>query len=805
MKDNKMKLKYLMFGGIALALAACSDEKLSDGSGNGVDTAPESTLNTAKVTIGKLSQSNVSNVDTWSFSKTRAGEDGHDHSDWEELLNFETEAEIIAKGAVDVTQSNFDKSGSLYYVPSSFTGDLDFNWMNLNSGAKFYNFGILNSLTNLNYGNDVSFYNAGSLSNFGPGSGSVIIYNIGELNLTAYQNITYLYNKGQVDLERDHNPWWPNEGGTADVQKIKINSIGGVINMPDGGKLQADCDIHNPLYVDGNLYIETGDNKYICALEVDGDLLVNGTFTTSYLTAKNIEFRGYPIYLLQNAYVKATEKISMEPSVAKFIGYEDSRAIIECPNFMFDNGHNFEEAFSSNILFNKVTGTITDKYNNSNFSGTLEEYKNAGKVGENLNERFINEELDITPSCGTVAEPEIPETGPKLVLISSVGDHDHNADKNQGEIKTNRLLSATSIYYDNNDAENPKIYVSYHMRGKNWGNDTYDKDEIEGCIEVWSFATNQETNQTEIQLGNYMWTDEFDFNHLILDGSDIVTVGNHQQNGAFIGKIPNNFADFNLSDDEGNTYSSELSYRTLRTDEKLYGDFENESGNVTNQFIDYKNAGDGNCVIKVGEEYFVATFKGYGRVDANSLRSVKNEAGEPQFVQTPYSAKHIINNNGEIAVLYLNKGPEGENVLASDYSTATLATFTTDGFPFIATTTALGSFVQPIDGKNVLAAYDGKYFAAMGKGGLVNGSNIYNFGEKGEEPVNGIDIDDDYIYLASGSHIRVLDHSMNPVAKYNIPYMSANFVKAVEYNGEKYIIVAFGQSGVKVFRLEDKK
>lgn len=792
-----MKLKYFLFGGIALAMAACADENITGGNETTPDV-PDSPLSTATVTAGQWGQTRASNVDTWNDNGT------HDHSDWSEQLSFKQPADAI--NLVENPWAN----ASVGFIPASHSGPIQFN---VAENAVIYNYGENITFQNCNFSGVVTVYNAGDLTWDVSNGGRHKVYNTGSLNVTKYSNIGEVYNKGHLSLEREHNQWYPNEGGSADIPNaMTINSIGGVIEIPDGGDFKAACDIHNTVYVTGNIKVQNSETQYVCGLEVEGNLdITQGNLQTSNLKANEIKFDGAHLYLLPEAHVVAN-KISLVNSASEIYGHKDSYALIETIDFYFRNKNDFMNSFSDNIFF-KVSGKIDveeiiirdngQQDNTSNTYNSLDEYL-ASQNGQKVAERFNSDEISGTPECGAPYgtnpgnTPEEVENPLELVTSVESPTHDHNSDKEK------RHLSATCIDFDGET-----IYVSYHMRGFNWGTTQpdVDKDEIEGCIETWKFDNSEDNNQTKIVIGKYMWTNEFDFNHLIIDGDNIITVGNMEKKGAIIARIPNDYNNFNLIDDDGNTYSTQLSYKVLTTDEKLYGDYENESGNVTNQFIDYKDAGDGNCLIKVGDEYFVATFKGYGRVDANTLKSVKDENKNPLFVQTPYSAKHIINNNGVIAVLYLNDAPQSSNVTADMTSTATLATFSESGFPFNPTLTPLSSYIQPIDGKNVLAAYNNTYFSCMGKGGLVTGNNVYHFGQNNQEPVNGICIDDEYIYLASGSHLRVLDHSMNQIAAYAIPNMSANYIKVVENpnDHQKYIIVAFGQEGVKVFRLNKDK
>lgn len=787
---KKTYLKLWALCSLTLAFAACSDEDTTSSSLN----APQQSFLTTRLTVKNSDQSRANSVATWS----------KDHTDsWVDKLTFELPA-----SAVDVTKPNFDRSGSVYYVPADFSGEVDLGWIGLNDGAKFYNYGTVTAINNVNYNGKVTFYNAGTLTYSVSSGQRHTVVNTGTLTVNNYANIGEVYNSGELVLNGqkdkiypDWNNWHAVEVIKADIPNaMSIYSNGGVVEMPaEFTDFKAACDIHNTVYATGDVKIQNSQTQYICGLEVKGTLdMTQGHLETSYVKAKEITFDGSELWLTKEAYVGA-EKMSMPNSATAIHGYDDSYALVEVGEISFQNTNNFNDSFSSNVYL-KIDGAI-DFSNSTLFGG---QGKHFNSVSEYLADfagdeaRFNGENISGNPACGapygtpgtTPDEPGTPDepTGPTLEEIGSIDapDHDHDADKGN----PNRPhLSATCIDY-----KDGTFYVSYHMRGgfqsgEHYGGDTFDKDGVEGCIETWTLAENEQ-NSTEIKLGHYMWTNAFDFNHLILDGGNIVTVGHLADKGAIIGKLPNPFT--NVNADEGNvdTWSAEFSYKYLTTDEALM------DGSVR---LDYKNAGDGNCVIKNGNEYFVATYAGYGKLDSEFNR-IKDAAGNVAFVSTPGSAKHLIEKDGDIAVLYLDSRPE---TTATATSTATVATISAGAYPFGGTTTALPNFVQPIDGKNVLAWNGVNLYACLGKGGLSVNGEVYSFGAEGNEPVNGVAIDDDYVYVASGSHLRVLDVTTNEeVAKVAIPYMSANYIKVATIDGEKYIAVAFGQAGIKVYRLK---
>lgn len=726
----------------------------------------------------------ASNVDVWN----------DDHSDvWVSKLTFDVPA-----GAVDVTKPNFDKSGSVYYVPADFSGDLDLQWLALNDGAKFYNYGTVTAFNNVNFNGVVTFYNAGTLTYSVSSGQRHTIINTGNLTINNYGNVGEVYNNGLLVLAKTYNPWWNDPNAKADVpDAMSIYSIDGVIECPDETDLKANLDVHNMIYASENIKIQNTKTQYVCGLSVAGTLdVTHGKLETSYVKAKEITFDGAELWLTKEAYVGA-DKMSMPNSATSIHGYSGSYALVEVGEIAFQNTNNFNDSFSSNVYV-KVAKDI-DFNNSTLFGGQAKHYAGVADYLVDFPDdaaRFNADKVAGKPACGEPygdsgnVPPTTPEVeGPSLELIGSIEapTHDHDIDK---DVPNRPHLSATCI-----DFANGVFYVSYHMRGGNYAGDTYDKDGVEGCIE--SYTITKEKGSDYITLGNWMWTNDFDFNHLIIDGSDIVTVGHYGNNGAIIGRMPNVFQNFDAVENNGAGYSTEFTFKYLTTNVPLMGDGKN--GEIR---IDYLNAGDGNCVIKVGSEYFVATYAGYGRLDKD-FNKLKDFAGDVLFTPTPYSAKHIVKNGNNVAVLYLNDAPTAP-LTATTSSTASVVIVDKFNYPFGGATVSTNSYVQPVDGKNVLAVDDNKVYACLGKGGLSVDGTIYNFGKDGAEPVNGIAIDSKYVYLATGSHLRVLDKStMEEVTHYAIPYMSANYIKLAEVDGEKYIAVAFGQAGIKVFKLND--
>ncbi|MCH5236956.1 MAG: hypothetical protein J1E95_04065, partial [Muribaculaceae bacterium] len=404
------------------------------------------------------------------------------------------------------------------------------------------------------------------------------------------------------------------------------------------------------------------------------------------------------------------------------------------------------------------------------------------------------EKID-TPSCGSV-EPE----GPSLEMVARVVNHDHNSDK-----PSLRKLSATSITYGNG-----KFFASYHMRGTNYDNDEYDKGEehdIEGCIESWTM------NGENLTLGNWMWIDEMDFNHIYFDdqaesGKKVTVMGNHKNKGGIFGYVSENFSDdANIGDDNTLTYDPVKSSVRLES--------------ATGALQDYANGGDVNCAIRDNgsSNYLITTSIGYTAIDAATGKQLRNDIGNYKvpalniFTDENGSVKHITKYNGGYAVLALDERKAAES---DEISSPATVYYFSDETNFLNGTynssTKLPTEIRPIDGKNVLFAFNNELYACLGHGGLYRVNDGKSWQRPAEEkdetstgnvPVNGVFADENYIYVANGSFLSVLNKDMEEIAYYHIPEatdgrtFSANFV----YVRDGLIYVAFGQDGIRVLKL----
>lgn len=331
----------------------------------------------------------------------------------------------VPSGAVELTKGSFtdaEKKATVFSITGN--GDFNFNYaFNIPAGAKIYVKGTVTSLNGVNYDGVVTFYNTGTLTFTGANGARHTVINTGTLTVTDYANIGDLYNKGALVLERGHNQYWPNEGGSADIpNEMHIYSDGeATIEMPDGGDLKAICDIHGTLTVGEGKYlkIQNSTKKYICGIISDNTVEnTDGPLETSYVKADVFKFDGNPIYLLPGGHVDVTT-LQVPNSGCHFYGAEGSTGLVEAINYEFGNKNDFTHTFSRNIYF-KVNGGYVKVDNcyamgQSHYFNTVADYLADTTHADEFNlaaSRINAGNASGSAACGdawTTGEPTTPE------------------------------------------------------------------------------------------------------------------------------------------------------------------------------------------------------------------------------------------------------------------------------------------------------------------------------------------------------------------------------------------------------------
>lgn len=370
---------------------------------------------------------------------------------------------------------------------------------------------------------------------------------------------------------------------------------------------------------------------------------------------------------------------------------------------------------------------------------------------------------------GTRADEDVAAPSKELVLVSQIDaiNYDGNV---AGDI------SATGLSFDSNGS----LYVSYHLKDAG----------SKGLIEYIKYDNNQYV------LGGYMEADSLDFNHLMLDGDNVVVVGNHTfkkdeaaqsfagGKGAIIGKLAKTFYTESGSQEK-------LLIKQITTDDVLYSN--NASGDAIR--VGYKGAGDANCVIAYGDNYYVTTTSGNGVL----TKDFKKVHGT--FVKTSGHSKHIDNLGSIAAVLSLN----ADNTVALQKYDLSAGNYTT---PIAEGSNSNIGSLSIANGKNTVAIDDDEtIYACLTDGGLVrvkkDGSTFKRTFGTGKMPVNGVAVDANYVYVAVGNFLYVLDKTSEQLESVchtqTADNHSANYVAV---NGNM-IAVAFGKDGLMVFKFKE--
>lgn len=616
----------------------------------------------------------------------------------------------------------------------------------------------------------------------------------GDLNLKGHSlrvNNASVYIGGKLfcnNFENQANAYTNIQGSIEGVkdQTIKVD---GVVNVDGNFKTK-------------DLYLMGNGQLYCCALELTGEFKSMGgdgassALHTSYLKAKNLLLASSNnIYLVNNSSieVEGTLQCNKNASAMIFLQGVNSKAYIKANVIKF-NGSGSPATLMDCYMFNaQDTGgefyIDADHFDNSAPEGGNLAFNDIQFLGSGKAHNFRNNSAPVTlekAECGYTLKPDVP-TPPHLDEVGEVlYDHTHTD------------ITATCI-----QPYNGKLYMSYHIRGKEHG----------GCIEV--FETN---NQKQTQLLQFLQdTDKsLDFNHLMIDGKsstpNLYVVGNYGYTNKVTGK------------------QSDAGAMMARIDLKSDGLMNTEAKNIGDAAINpliivplednQSNSEDENAIVRDGDKLLVASTRGYEVYDPNTLELQGSK-------KTPGKAKHIALNNGEIAALYYNT-----RELTSEDSpvAATLELFKagkdiTKDSPdkSIAITE-----IKPNNGKNTIAIDGNNIYVCRNAVGLTcydkeSGAEKWTWQapltattKVAQGYANGVTFDSKYVYLACGGYgLVVLDKNKivnGKPAVYaktrvtgvtneqgKIVWNSANYVTL--YNG--LIYVAYGKNRLMIYQLID--
>ena len=315
-------------------------------------------------------------------------------------------------------------------------------------------------------------------------------------------------------------------------------------------------------------------------------------------------------------------------------------------------------------------------------------------------------------------------------------------------------LSATSI-----QAANDKLYVTYHTQGN-------DKSHMGGGLEVAHIDGKKLILDQAVSAQGGL-----DVNYGMIDGNRFYVAATSYKEGAFLGYA--NLSNGQLSDTKLVTYPIDKT----NPDNKI----------------------DANCVAKYNDNFVLATNKGYQVYNSTfTQRTPHLTANDVKFVAVGGDKLYGLEANGT--------------------TTGTINIFDNTSLEAPQSNTTVGKVGVP-DGKNTIAVDGSDLYVCQGDGGLVrydaqgNGTVLFDAPVGNEKNkvigrVNGVAVDNNYIYVACGGYgLVVLDKTLakgkNVVARRRAfydgkeSYNSANYVTLYK----DYICVAYGRSRVQIFKL----
>lgn len=671
-----------------------------------------------------------------------------------------------------------NKKGKIYILKGG-TLHIDNNNTALfqNSGTYCYNYGgtLKKEGSNMYIESNDAYYTTGNLE---------------VKNELKIQGLLYIGGNATVGkLSSETNAKINIQGDLLGTENQDIQLDGSILNI--NGKAKA-----NKLTIQGST-----PKLYACSFEVTDKTVLNSNGAELHVnnlkTGAIDQCAGSTIYLVNNSvidcqgtytndnnghnqdYPSANSRVVLQGDNAnaifraaevKYKGNNDAGNILIAPGTYayFSNCYIFQTSGSGGVIYMDC-----DKFTNNGKSAT---YTYAPGLSDCTKRYELYNNPVVPTSCdGTTPAPTPtpPEPGKKIDVITVIDYTNHTHD-----------ISATCI-----QPYNGKLYMSYHT---NEENQTDPSKTTGGCIEVFKTENNQTTMLQYLQDKKEL----YDFNHLMVDGKDAtkyVYIAGHSTNGGMMGRIAldnNGLLNTEVTDIDETTTLNPLT------------------------IVDWEHTGlaksDENCIVRDGNKLIVASTRGYGVYNANTLDLIGKK-------ETPGKAKHIALNNQYIVTLHYNNQVESDDETVS----GTLQVFPLGADILTATPakTINVSSIAPNDGKNTIAI-DGNhiYVCRSAKGlscyDLTTGEEVWNWGapltantKVPQGYANGVTYDANYIYLACGSYgLVVLDKNkmedgkpVKVVKKRAEAGMSANYVTL----DGGYIYVAYGKSRLRVMKLID--
>lgn len=541
---------------------------------------------------------------------------------------------------------------------------------------------------------------------------------------------------------------------------LHVGKVAIVKNMTikNGGVFYSDysAKIKNKLTMEAGSYM---DLKYLNV--TDNEYTDNGTEKRTKVPGSAVaDLKGNCQIVIGNHGVMSFNTLKTDNTSGQIVMGDDANnvAVIKADKFIYAGS-------DENVNF-----TSTPNTNNQTILAQFKEcYKNgAESEGNKVDFDYLNWNADVqsydyitgggalTPGANFsyVLKDEYKVADQKkLMLLSTIANYDRDTQ------------SATAIV----PTDNNKVYVSYHTNGKDFG----------GSIDVAEMNGEQLTLKQRVQQAEAGAT--YDFNHLNVINSKLYLAGSAKgKDGKQLG-------------------GAAISYAAIGSDGLL-----NVTEGLTSQSLDNTVKGDANCVVPFGNNIAVASTLGYSIYDPTLVKGdLTTTTGKAKFVAVNGTSLVGLNYTSEIAAG--DAEVQGE-VQVFDNSMKQTSSFNVGA-------------IAPNNGKNMIAIdSNGRIYVCKSAKGLMcydsNGNQAWtsewttpvSHGEgnvsvdKRQGYINGVAVDDNYVYVAAGAYgLVVLTKEGKEVTHKRIGTSgnSANYV-AVK-NG--LIYVAYGKGRIQVFKL----
>ena len=540
-------------------------------------------------------------------------------------------------------------------------------------------------------------------------------------------------------------------GKAAIVKNMTIKN-GGVFYSDNSAKIKNKLTMEAGSYMDLK-YLNVTDNEYT----------ENGTEKPTKVLGNAVaDLQGNCQIVIGNHGVMSFNTLKTDNTSGQIVMGDDANnvAVIKADKFIYAGS-------DENVNFTSTPNTN----NQTNLAQFKECYKNgAESEGNKVDFDYLNWNADVqsydyitgggalTPGANFsyVLKDEYKVADQKkLMLLSTIANYDRDTQ------------SATAIV----PTDDNKVYVSYHTNGKDFG----------GSIDVAEMNGEQLTLKQRVQQAEAGAT--YDFNHLNVINSKLYLAGSAKgKDGKQLG-------------------GAAISYAAIGSDGLL-----NVTEGLTSQSLDNTVKGDANCVVPFDNNIAVASTLGYSVYEPTLAKEAKDR------VSTTGKAKFVaVNGSSLVGLNYTSEIAAGDAEVQGEVQVFDNSMKQTSSFNVGA--------IAPNNGKNMIAIdSNGRIYVCKSAKGLMcydsNGNPAWasewttpvSHGEgnvsvdKRQGYINGVAVDDNYVYVAAGAYgLVVLTKDGKEVTHKRIGTSgnSANYV-AVK-NG--LIYVAYGKGRIQVFKL----